>query len=305
MSTEDFDRRYSDLEIWPALDALIALHDDQISAVKAVRPALPSIADAAAQAAIRLSQEGRLVYVGAGTSARIGVQDGVELTPTFSWPEERTIYLVAGGDDALMRAVEGAEDQADIGRLRLMHNQIGASDVVIGLAASGCTPFTVSVVEQAKTLGALTIGISNNRDTPLLRAADHPILIETGAEAVAGSTRMKAGTAQKVVCNLFSTLLMMKLGRVYRGRMVDMQASNDKLRSRATRMVGELTDRNPEDAEALLEAAGGDLKLAIILASGFSVEAGAAALAKHDGNIRLALVELDEAGQRCAVSQSG
>ena len=283
MSTEDFDRRYSDLEIWPALDALIALHDDQISAVKAVRPALPSIADSAAQAAIRLSQEGRLVYVGAGTSARIGVQDGVELTPTFSWPE----------------------DQADVGKLRLMHNQIGASDVVIGLAASGCTPFTVSVVEQAKALGALTIGISNNRDTPLLCAADHPILIETGAEAVAGSTRMKAGTAQKIVCNLFSTLLMMKLGRVYRGRMVDMQASNDKLRSRATRMVSELTDLNPKDAEALLEAAGGNLKLAIMLASGFSAEAGAAALTKHNGNIRLALVELEEPGQRCIVSQSG
>ncbi len=291
MSTEGFNRRYSDLEIWPALDALIALHDDQISAVTAVRPALPSIADAAAQAAIRLMHHGRLVYAGAGTSARIGVQDGVELTPTFSWPEERTIYLVAGGEDALMRSVEGAEDQADISGLRLVQHQVGASDVVIGLAASGRTPFTVSVVEAAKKLGALTIGVANNRDTPLLRAVDHPVLIETGAESIAGSTRMKAGTAQKVVCNLFSTLVMMKLGRIYRGRMVDMQASNEKLRERATRMVCELTDCSPADAEELLKTAGGDLKLAIMLASGFSVEAGIAALAKHGRNIRLALAE--------------
>ena len=217
----------------------------------------------------------------------------VELTPTYSWPEDRTVYLVAGGRDALMRSVEGAEDQADIGKLRLMQHQIGASDVVIGLAASGATPFTVSVVHEASALGALTIGIANNRGSALLDAAAHPVLIETGAEVVAGSTRMKAGTAQKVVCNLFSTLVMMKLGRIYRGRMVDMQASNDKLRKRAIEMVCDLTDRRPAEAAELLKRADGDLKLAVMLASGFSVEHGSSALAKHGGNIRMALAEPD------------
>ena len=291
MSTEGFDRRYSDLEIWPALDALIALHEDQIAAVKAVRPALPDIADAATAAAARLSQNGRLVYAGAGTSARIGVQDGVELTPTFNWPEDRTIYLVAGGDEALMRGVEGAEDCTNSGRLRLMQHQVGKSDVVIGLAASGATPYTVSVLTEARNLGALTIGVANNPDAPLLSVADHPVLMETGAEAIAGSTRMKAGTAQKVFCNLFSTLIMMRLGRVYRGMMVDMRASNEKLRVRAGRMVVELIDCTLEEAEALVEEAGGDLKLAILLASGFDIDAGKEALAKHGRNVRLALAE--------------
>ena len=157
-----------------------------------------------------------------------------------------------------------------------MQHQVGKSDVVIGLAASGTTPFTVSVIEEAKGLGALTIGVANNRNAPLLSLADHPILIETGAEAIAGSTRMKAGTAQKVFCNLFSTLVMMRLGRVFRGQMVDMRASNEKLRMRARRMVADLTESTPEAADRLLQLADGDLKLAIMLASGFNSEAAAA-----------------------------
>ncbi len=291
MSTEEYDRRFADLEIRPSLKALEALHEDQLAAVAAVGPALANIASAADQAAERLAQNGRLIYAGAGTSARIGAQDGVELTPTFNWPEERTVYLIAGGEGALTRSVEGAEDCADNGRLSILKTAVGKSDVVIGIAASGTTPFTIAAVEQARALGALTVGVANNAGTPILAAADYPILLETGAEAIAGSTRMKAGTAQKVFCNLFSTLIMMRLGRVYRGMMVDMRASNEKLRRRAERMVLQLTDCSHGDAVQALEQADGDLKLAVMLASGFELGAAQAALARHGGDLRPALGE--------------
>jgi N-acetylmuramic acid 6-phosphate etherase len=171
----------------------------------------------------------------------------------------------------------------------MLKTQAGKRDVVIGLAASGTTPFTVAAVEQARTLGAMTIGISNNDDAPLLRAAEYPVPVVTGAEAISGSTRMKAGTAQKVVCNLFSTLVMMRLGRVYRGMMVDMRASNEKLRRRAERMVMQLTDCSGEVALAALNRAEGDLKLAVMLVSGFDIDAARDALARHGGNLGAAI----------------
>lgn len=300
MLTEKYDSRFAGLETWPSLEALQAFHEDQLAAVAAVGPALPVIAQAADAAAERLSDTGRLIYVGAGTSGRIGVQDGVELTPTFNWPEERILYLIAGGDTALVRSVEGAEDSAESGRLNMLKTQAGKRDVVIGLAASGTTPFTVAAVEQARTLGAMTIGISNNDDAPLLRAADYPVLVVTGAEAISGSTRMKAGTAQKVVCNLFSTLVMMRLGRVYRGMMVDMRASNEKLRRRAERMVMQLTDCSGDVALAALNRAEGDLKLAVMLVSGFDIDAARDALARHDGNLGAAIAS----GIRCDEEQA-
>jgi len=298
MSTEKYDSRFADLETWPSAEALQALHEDQLAAVAAVGPALPDIGRAADAAAERLGDRGRLIYAGAGTSARIGAQDGVELTPTFNWPDERIVYLIAGGDGALVRSVEGAEDSADNGRLNVLKAQAGKADIVIGLAASGTTPFTVAAVEQARTLGALTVGVANNANTPLLNAVDCPVLLDTGPEAIAGSTRMKAGTAQKVFCNLFSSLVMMRLGRVYRGMMVDMRASNDKLRRRAERMVVQLTDCSADDAVAALKGAGGDLKLAVMLASGFESAAAQAALARHGGNLRAALGEPAEIALR-------
>lgn len=291
MSTEKYDGRFADLEVRPSHEALQVLYEDQLAAVAAVGPALPIIARAADAAAERLSKDGRLIYAGAGTSARIGAQDGVELTPTFDWPEERTIYLIAGGDGALVRAVEGAEDSADNGRLNILKTGVGKSDVVIGLAASGTTPFTVAVIEQARRLGAMTIGVANNPDVPLLTAAEYPVLLETGAEAIAGSTRLKAGTAQKVFCNLFSTLVMMRLGRVYRGMMVNMRASNAKLRKRAEGMVVQLTDCSHDDAVRALDHADGDLKLAVMLTSGFEADAARQALLRHDGNLRAALAD--------------
>jgi N-acetylmuramic acid 6-phosphate etherase len=302
MSTEDFDGRFAGIETWPSLKALQAFHEEQLAAVASVAPALPKIAEAVDAAAARLSGEGRLIYVGAGTSGRIGVQDGVELTPTFNWPEDRIVYLIAGGDGALVRAAEGAEDDADMGRLKMLKTEAGRHDVVIGIAASGATPFTVAALKQARTLGATTVGVACNDGSPLLDAAEFPVLLPTGAEVVSGSTRMKAGTAQKVFCNLFSTLLMMRLGRVYHGLMVDMRASNDKLRRRARRMVEQLTGCSEGEATDALDRAAGDLKLAVMLVSGFGPDAARAALERHGGNLGAALAEGPDGRERTALS---
>lgn len=291
MSTERINERFTDLETWPSLDLVKAFHEDQLAAIAAVGPALPAIAEAADAAAARLAEKGRLIYVGAGTSGRIGVQDGVELTPTFNWPQERLLFILAGGDDAVLQSVEGAEDSEEEGQWNILKAGVNEHDVVIGLAASGATPFTVCAVKYAALLGAMTIGVANNPGAPLLETCAHPILIETGAEAIAGSTRMKAGTAQKVFCNLFSTLVMVRLGRVYRGLMVDMRASNEKLRRRAVQIVTELTDCDPARAEKAVDQAGGDVKLAVMIASGHDPALARDALARHGGDLRAALAD--------------
>lgn len=290
MATEDVSPRFHDLDAWPTLEAARALYEGQLAAVAAVQPALPAIAAAAETAAERLAGgTGRLVYVGAGTSGRIGVQDGAELGPTFDWPEARTLFLIAGGDGALLRAVENAEDSRTDGARRIAEAEVGPGDVVLGLAASGATPFTVAALAQARRCGALTVGIGNNPDTPIFAACDRPILVETGGEVLAGSTRMKAGTAQKVVLNLFSTLVMIRLGRVYGGLMVAMRATNAKLRARGARMVADIAGCAEGEAEAALARAGGELKLAVLLATGLAEEAARARLAAAGGNLRAAL----------------
>ncbi|GAB4167133.1 MAG: N-acetylmuramic acid 6-phosphate etherase [Thalassobaculales bacterium] len=292
MPTERLSPRYRDIDAWEAVDILKALHEGQLAAVAAVGPAIGAIAAAAEAAVPRLRAGGRLVYAGAGTSARIAVQDGVELCPTFGWPEERLAFAVAGGDGAFLRAVENAEDCAEDGVARAGLLAIGPSDVVIALAASGATPFTLGVVGEARARGALTLGVANNPQAPLLAAAEHPVLVDTGEEAVAGSTRMKAGTAQKVVLNLFSTLVMVRLGRVYRGMMVRMRSTNAKLRRRGALMVAELAGCPLDRAAAAAEAAGGDVALAVVMARGLERAAAEALLERHDGSLRGALDSL-------------
>ena len=291
MSTEDISPRYLDLDTWSAGEQVAALHDGQVEAVAAVRPALAAIGLAVEAAAERLRQGGRIIYAGAGTSARIGVQDGAELLPTFSWPANRVAFVIAGGEAALLRAVENAEDSAEDGAQRIEVLGVGANDVVLGIAASGNTPFTVAAVKTARDLGALTIGIANNAGTQLLAASHHPVLIETGPEAIAGSTRLKAGTAQKVALNLFSTALMAQLGRVYRGMMVDMRPTNAKLRLRSEQMVAKIAGCAVEMAADALRKADGDIKAASLIALGLGVGEASALLAKHDGNLRRALAE--------------
>lgn len=228
-------------------EALAMMLDNQAGAITALTTALDQI-EAAGMAAYRRladSDTGRLIYTGAGTSARIGVQDGAELFPTFNWPRERVGFVIAGGHDALLRAVENAEDDSIAAVKEVKKSAIGKDDVVIGLAASGITPFTCNVLAQARTAGALTIGIANNTDTPLLAAAEHAILLATGGEAIAGSTRLKAGTAQKICLNLISNLIMVQMGFVKDGLMTKMVPTNAKLRARK-KLIDAALDKTKE-----------------------------------------------------------
>jgi len=291
-ATEGFDPRMDSLDSWAAPVILDALWEGQMSAVAALRPALPALAAAAEAAVPRLASGGRLVYAGAGTSGRLGVQDGAELTPTFDWPPERLVLLLAGGRDALLGAIENAEDDCGAAHAAIAAHAIGPADVLVALAASGATPYTVACAEAARARGTLTIGIANTPGAPLLLAADHAILIETGPEAIAGSTRMKAGTAQKATLTMLATLLMVRLGRVWRGRMVDMQARNDKLRRRALRMLHDLAGADELAAARALEAAGGSVKTAVLIHHGLDRPAAQALLAAHGGHLRAALGSL-------------
>lgn len=292
MTTEHLSVRYQGLDSWPSLDILSACLEGQMAAVGAVRPALPAIAQAAEAAAERLRKGGRLVYVGAGTSARIGVQDGTELPPTFDWPEDRLIYLMAGGEGSLLNAMENAEDSVESGIADIRSATIGPNDVVIGVAASGNTPYTVAALQEAKDRGAQTIGVSNNDQARILAISSHPILAITGEEVLAGSTRMKAGTAQKVILNLLSTLIMIRLGRAYSSMMVNMRATNAKLRKRSAIMVMEITGCNEETASVALAEADGAVKTAALIVLGLDRAEAEALLESNQDNLRLALSHL-------------
>jgi N-acetylmuramic acid 6-phosphate etherase len=209
--------------------------------------------------------------------------------PTFNWPEDRLVLLIAGGKEALLRSVEGAEDE--VGRAeRLIHEYVvDGKDVLVAVAASGTTPFTLACLREARRRGALTVGIANNRGTPLLEEADYPIWLDTGAEPIAGSTRMKAGTAQKIALNLLSSVLMILLGRVYKGLMVDVRAGNQKLVRRSESMLVRLTGCERDAAQEALRAAHGSVKLAVMLLNGCNPEEGAQLIEEAGGQLRSAL----------------
>jgi N-acetylmuramic acid 6-phosphate etherase len=270
---------------------IAAMFDEQVAAAAAVRGALGAITAAVEDAVPALQRGGRIIYAGAGTSGRIGVQDGSELPPTFDWPADRVVFAMAGGLDALVRSSEGAEDSEAAGAQAMADAKIGPNDVVIGLAASGTTPFTIGVLRASTAAGAVTIAVANNPGAPLFDVARHRILVDTGSEVIAGSTRMKAGTAQKIVLNLFSTATMVKMGRVYRGLMVDMRARNAKLRRRAEAIVGEIVRCPATDAARHLEQAGGDVKTAILIGFGRNRSEAVQLLQRHGGNLRAAINE--------------
>jgi N-acetylmuramic acid 6-phosphate etherase len=289
MSTEHASPRYCDIDLWDSPEILEALIESQMAAVAAVRPALASVAAAAEAMEGRLRSGGRIIYVGAGTSGRLAVQDGAELIPTFNWPQDRLLLLIAGGSDALVRAVEGAEDEIERAIKVAREHRIGDPDVVIAVAASGTTPFTLACMRDGRKHGALTIGIANNADTPILKEADYPILLNTGPEPIAGSTRMKAGTAQRVVLNLLSSLVMIRLGHVHQGLMVDVQATNAKLVKRSWGILRRLTGRSPSEIAGALEQASGNVKVAVLLLNGCKTEQALQLLDQCDGKLRTAL----------------
>jgi N-acetylmuramic acid 6-phosphate etherase len=297
MLTEKISGRYAELDSWSSCEMIAAMYESQLSAAAAVRTALQAIADAVDAAVPALQRGGRIVYVGAGTSGRIGVQDGSELPPTYDWPADRVVFAMAGGLGALVASAEDAEDHESNGAQAMAEARVGPDDVVLGLAASGTTPYTIGALRAAGAAGAITIAVASNPGAPLFDVAAHRILVETGAEVIAGSTRMKAGTAQKIVLNLFSTAVMVKLNRVYRGLMVHMRARNAKLRRRATVIVGEIVGCPASDAARLVEQADGDVKLAVLLGYGLGLEEAAKSLEHHDGNLRLALGETARDGR--------
>jgi N-acetylmuramic acid 6-phosphate etherase len=296
MDTEKTLHRYRDAASWPAEEGLAAMLDNQFGAFAAVRQAIPSLAAAAVTAADRLRHpEGRLIYTGAGASGRLAVQDGVELHPTFGWPTARLVYLVAGGDPALTRSIEGAEDDAATGTSQTTAVRPTPNDVVVAVAASGATHYTRAVQQTARTAGALTIALANNPGAPLLANADYPILLHTGPEFLAGSTRMTAGTAQKIALNLLSTRLMTELGRVYQGHMVDMVPTNAKLIDRAHRMVAAITGVPLERAAAAWNEAGCSVKTAVLMLDGLSRSEAEATLIQAAGRLDRARSQNDRA----------
>jgi N-acetylmuramic acid 6-phosphate etherase len=286
MLTEHISPRFIDLDSWSTGEMTAAMHDGQLAACAAVKPALPAINAAVDDAAAALKRGGRLVYVGAGTSGRIAIQDGAELRPTYDWPSERLVFVMAGGMQAVVESVEGAEDDEASGAEAMTQADVRQNDVVIAVAASGTTPFTMGALRCAGARGALCIAVANNRGAPLFELARHKILIETGTEVLAGSTRMQAGTAQKIVLNLFSTAVMVKLGRVYRGLMVSMRATNAKLLRRAQIIVSQIVGCDENAAAQFVQRADGDVKIAVLLALGWEHSDAVDALLRHEGSLR-------------------
>jgi N-acetylmuramic acid 6-phosphate etherase len=289
-TTESPDSRHPELDLY-ATEALVAAFvDDQHNAVAAVQAAAPQLARAVDLATPRLARGGRLIYAGAGTSGRLGLLDSVELRPTFSWPAERAVALLAGGESALWRAVEGAEDDEAQGARDLTAQQPTADDVVIALAASGATPYALGVLRAARDAGCLTIGIANNPDAPVAANAEVGITLATGSEVISGSTRLKAGTAQKIALNTLSSAIMVRLNKVYGNLMVDLLPTNAKLYRRALQLTCLATGSDEAQALATLEACGYKIKTAIV-AQRAAISTGEAQtrLDACDGSVRRAL----------------
>jgi len=290
LNTETPATQHASLDQYPTAQLVGVLVDDQFRAVEAVRAAGSRIATAVGAALPRMEAGGRLLYVGAGTSGRLGVLDSVELYPTFSWPRERAVALLAGGKDAMFVAVEGAEDDADQGAADIGRVGVGANDVVLLLAASGATPYVLGALRAARAAGALTIGFANNPDAPVTREAEIGITLDTGAEAISGSTRLKAGTSQKIALNTFSSALMVRLNKVYGNLMVDLKATNAKLVRRAIRLTSFATGADEAAARAVLEQCGYHVKVAIVaLSKNIQVEQARALLETTRGSVRAAL----------------
>lgn len=262
--TEGRNPASAEIDRLPTLEMLRVINNEDARVAAAVGRELPRIAAAVDAIAERLERGGRLVYVGAGTSGRLGVLDAAECPPTFSVPPSMVQALIAGGERALRESVEGAEDSEEQGHADLALLPVMACDAIVGIAASGTTPYVLGAIAEARARDALTVGIACNPGTPLEALVDLPITPLVGPEVIAGSTRLKAGTAQKLVLNMLSTGAMIRLGKTYGHLMVDLQATNDKLRRRARQIVSEATGLSAEEAAALLERCGGEVKTALV-----------------------------------------
>lgn len=287
--TELVNPRTTEIDRLDTLDLLQQLNSEDHSVPEAVSGALPELAHAVDLAVDALRAGGRVHYVGAGTSGRLAVLDAAELVPTYNVPPEWFVVHLAGGNSAVWSSVENAEDDSAAGADSVERTATGA-DIVIGLAASGNTPYVLGALEAAHGLGASTALISSNPNRARVPAVDVAVTVDTGAEPITGSTRMKAGTAQKLVLTSFSTAVMVRLGRTYSNLMVSMVATNAKLRTRTVRILGEATGATWPECESALHEADGDLKTALVhLLGGVDVAGAAAALDRSDGHVREAL----------------
>jgi N-acetylmuramic acid 6-phosphate etherase len=290
LRTEQPHPDHTGLDTYDTARLVDAFAADQAHAAAAVRAAGAQLALAVDLAVPRLQAGGRIIYVGAGTSGRLGLLDSVELNPTFSWPAERSPALLAGGASALYKAVEGAEDNKAQGAADIHALQPTAQDVVLLLAASGTTPYALGAAEAARTAGALTVGIACNPGTPLPAACEVGVVLDTGPEVISGSTRLKAGTAQKIALNTFSSAVMVRLHKVYGNLMVDLRATNAKLVQRALQLTVRATCAEEADARAALAACGSRVKVAIVmLKAGVGADEASRRLDAAQGSVHQAL----------------
>ncbi|GIH65101.1 MULTISPECIES: N-acetylmuramic acid 6-phosphate etherase [Microbispora] len=290
LATEQSDPRYSGIDTLPTEEIARLMNAGDAAVPAAVGRAVPAISTAIDAIAARMADGGRLLYVGAGTSGRLAVLDASECPPTFGTHPDLVQGIIAGGEAALVRSVEGAEDDAEAGAAVIRDKHAGPLDSVVGISASGRAPYVVAAVEQARRLGALTVGLACNAGTPLARAADHAIEVIVGPEVVTGSTRLKAGTAQKLVLNMISTITMIRSGRTYGNFMVDVVASNSKLVDRAARIVSDITGTQVPQAREVLESAGRDVKTAVVMIErGVGADDARALLAAHGNRLGPAL----------------
>ncbi len=294
MNTEKRSKKYSNLDLWDNKEVLETILESQLNAICSIKQLISDIDSAVTKATTLLEHGGRLIFAGAGTSGRLAAQESAELYPTYAWPKNKTHYLIAGGDKALSQSVENAEDSIEKGEHDCIKIKPTSKDVVICVAASGRTPYTLGVLRTANQAGALTIGISSLEHAPILNEAKIKLFTNTGSEVIAGSTRMKAGTAQKVILNMITTALMIKLNRTYDGYMVDVVASNEKLQHRAIHIISEICLADSEAAKQALLTCHGNVKLACVYLKCQSKELAEEILSKTSGNLRKSLEKLPE-----------
>ena len=295
LETEGKNPASANIDELSPLEMMQVIHAEDQKAVDAVTPLLPKIAETAEEIARRIRLGGRLIYCGAGTSGRLGVLDAVECPPTYGTPPSLVHGVIAGGTSAMFRAKEGAEDDESLGEADLAGLAVAERDAVVGLSASGRTPYVIGALRYAKHKGAFTAAVACTPGSPIAAIADIGLTALTGAEVVTGSTRMKAGTAQKMILNMLSTGAMIRLGKVYGNLMVDVSATNEKLRERALRIVMEVSGRNRETCAAALHAAGERAKPAILIAVGQCTREEAERLLREtDGQLAAALSIIKE-----------
>lgn len=289
-TTESRNQNSLHLDQMTTLQIVQTMNAEDATVPTAIATVLPTIAQAVDAIVERLRRGGRLFYIGAGTSGRLGVLDAAECVPTFSTPPETVQALIAGGEQALVVAVENAEDDRDAARHALRERGLTSDDAVVGIAASGSTPYVLGGMAAAKAVGAVTIGLACNVPSPLLEAVDIAIGVAVGPEVLTGSTRLKAGTAQKLVLNMLSTASMVKLGKVYGNLMVDVGVTNAKLQQRAERIVAELADISTDEAADLLRQTNNRVKPAVVMALlGVDASTAQRKLDAADGHLRLVL----------------